>query len=42
MANKNIGNDEPRCSFCGKPEAEVEHLLAAPGDNIYILSLIHI
>ena len=36
MANKNIGNDEPRCSFCGKPEAEVEHLLAAPGDNIYI------
>lgn len=36
MAKRNIGNDEPRCSFCGKPEAKVEHLIAAPGDNIYI------
>lgn len=36
MAKKNIGNDEPCCSFCGKPESKVEHLIAAPGDNVYI------
>lgn len=27
---------EPSCSFCGKPESKVAHLIAAPGDNIYI------
>ena len=36
MAKKNIGNDEPCCSFCGKSESKVEHLIAAPGDNVYI------
>ncbi len=37
MAKKSMENfDEPTCSFCGKPEAKVEHLIAAPGDNIYI------
>lgn len=36
MSKKNIGNDEPCCSFCGKPETKVEHLIAAPGDNVYI------
>ncbi len=37
MARKDMGNiDEPRCSFCGKPEEKVDHLIAAPGDNIYI------
>ncbi|MDE6966347.1 MAG: ATP-dependent Clp protease ATP-binding subunit ClpX [Clostridiales bacterium] len=35
MAKKNIGNDEPCCSFCGKSESKVEHLIAAPGDNVY-------
>ena len=36
MAKKTIGNDEPCCSFCGKPETKVEHLIAAPGDGVYI------
>ncbi len=36
MAKKTIGNDEPACSFCGRPESKVEHLIAAPGDGIYI------
>ena len=37
MAKRNMGNfDEPTCSFCGKPETKVEHLIAAPGDNIFI------
>ena len=36
MAKKNSGNDEPCCSFCGKSESKVEHLIAAPGDNVYI------
>ncbi len=36
MAKKTVGHDEPHCSFCGKPEEKVEHLIAAPGDNIYI------
>lgn len=36
MAKKNIGIDEPRCSFCGKPESKVEHLIAAPGDGVFI------
>ena len=36
MTKKNIGNEEPHCSFCGKPESKVEHLIAAPGDSVYI------
>ena len=36
MAKKTIGNDEPCCSFCGKPETKVEHLIAAPGAGVYI------
>ncbi len=28
--------NEPRCSFCGKPEDKVERLIAAPGDGVYI------
>ncbi len=35
MAKKNIEN-EPCCSFCGRPESKVEHLIAAPGDGVYI------
>lgn len=36
MAKKTVGNDEPKCSFCGRPESKVEHLIAAPGDGVYI------
>lgn len=36
MAKKTVGNEEPHCSFCGKPETKVEHLIAAPGDNVFI------
>ncbi len=36
MSKKNIGIDEPCCSFCGKSESQVEHLIAAPEDNVYI------
>lgn len=37
MAKKNnINNDEPCCSFCGRPESKVEHLIAAPGDGVFI------
>ena len=28
--------DEPRCSFCGKGESQVEHLIAAPTDGVFI------
>ena len=35
MAKKTV-TDQPHCSFCGKPEEKVEHLIAAPGDNVYI------
>ena len=27
-------NDEPRCSFCGRPQSEVQKLIAGPG--VYI------
>ena len=37
MAKKNgTSYSEPRCSFCGKTESKVEHLIAAPGDGVYI------
>ena len=36
MAKKNIAGDEPCCSFCGRPESQVEHLIAAPESGIYI------
>lgn len=36
MAKKTVYTDQPHCSFCGKPEEKVEHLIAAPGDNVYI------
>ncbi|MCI9404738.1 MAG: ATP-dependent Clp protease ATP-binding subunit ClpX [Clostridia bacterium] len=36
MAKKTGTNTEPRCSFCGKPESKVEHLIAAPTDDVYI------
>ncbi len=35
MAKKN-GSDEPICSFCGRSESQVEHLIAAPEGGIYI------
>lgn len=30
----NDRNDEPRCSFCGRPQSEVQKLIAGPG--VYI------
>lgn len=36
MSKKTNNNIEPRCSFCGRPESDVEHLIAAPGDGVYI------
>ncbi|MCH5158518.1 MAG: ATP-dependent Clp protease ATP-binding subunit ClpX [Clostridiales bacterium] len=37
MTKKNgTSYSEPRCSFCGKTESKVEHLIAAPGDGVYI------
>lgn len=35
MSKKNV-IDEPCCSFCGKTESQVEHLIAAPTDNVFI------
>lgn len=39
MAKKTVDNGnigEPHCSFCGRSEEKVEHLIAAPGDNVFI------
>ncbi len=36
MAKKSESFGEPFCSFCGKPESKVEHLIAAPGGNVFI------
>lgn len=36
MAKKSENIGEPFCSFCGKPESKVEHLIAAPGGNVFI------
>lgn len=37
MANKDF-NDEVRCSFCGRSEKEVDHLIAGPHD-VYICDM---
>ena len=36
MSKKNVENNEPCCSFCGKSESQVDHLIAAPTDGVYI------
>ncbi|MDE7463736.1 MAG: ATP-dependent Clp protease ATP-binding subunit ClpX [Clostridiales bacterium] len=36
MAKKSETYNEPFCSFCGKTEDKVEHLIAAPGGNVFI------
>ncbi|MCH5163367.1 MAG: ATP-dependent Clp protease ATP-binding subunit ClpX [Clostridiales bacterium] len=36
MAKKSETFSEPFCSFCGKTEDKVEHLIAAPGGNVFI------
>lgn len=36
MAKKTDVNSEAHCSFCGKPESKVEHLIAAPGEGVFI------
>ncbi len=36
MAKKSDMFEEPRCSFCGKTEDKVEHLIAAPVGGVYI------
>lgn len=35
MVNRDTGNVVMRCSFCGRPDAKVEHLIAGPR-GIYI------
>jgi hypothetical protein len=34
MATDDAGPEKLRCSFCGKPETEVEKLIAGPGVHI--------
>ena len=36
MSKKTETYNEPFCSFCGKTEDKVEHLIAAPGGNVFI------
>ncbi len=36
MTKKSETFEEPTCTFCGKSEEKVEHLIAAPCGNVYI------
>ncbi len=40
MAKTDAGKSNIRCSFCGKPQSQVNRLIA--GNGAYILSLIRI